>query len=86
MFVGAVNLGTTNFELVVVPLKGSELRGRWDPNTDLLLLCHLQTGRFCVCRSGDHSSRLKEYLGIGDYDAQNLAEWLKTTPLSESTP
>ena len=42
MFVGSVNLGYTNFELVIVPLKGTSLPGQWASRTDLVMLCHVQ--------------------------------------------
>lgn len=77
MFVGSVDLGDTNFQLVVVPLKGTRLPGQWDMDTDLLMLCHMQSGRCCACRADDHPNRFVDKLGMFDLDAKNLAKWLK---------
>ena len=79
MFVGSVDLGNgTVLELVIVPLKGSALRGQWEANTDLLMLCVMQNGRCCTCRPTDHPSRFEEKLGLPRDDAQRLADWLKS--------
>ncbi len=78
MYTGTVELGTTGFELVIVPLKGSEIKGRWDKDTDLYLLCHIQDGRCCTFRRGDHYNRFINSLGLDEYDAKNLAKWLET--------
>ena len=77
MFVGSVNLGHTNFELVIVPLKGSRLSGQWDIDTELLMLCHMQSGKFCTCGADEHPDRFVDKLGMPNLDAENLAKWLK---------
>lgn len=78
MFVGNVILGNgTGLELVIVPLKGTELQGQWKSNNDLLLLCVMQSGRFCTCSKSDHPSRFVDKLGLAPDDAERLANWLK---------
>jgi len=80
MFVGTVDFkNETALDIVVVSLKGTALRGQWDTNTDLLLLCVKQKGRFCTCRPSDHPSRYAEYLDLPKEDAELLAEWMKNT-------
>jgi hypothetical protein len=79
MFVGTVDLGNgTQLELIIIPLKGSYLRGRWDSKTDLLLLCEMGSGKFCICRPSDHPSRYNEKLGLPLSDAEHLARWLQS--------
>ena len=64
MFVGTVNLNTgTRLELVIVPLKGSTLEGQWSLETDLLLLCVIQSCKSCTCRVQDTSVVFKKYWG-----------------------
>ena len=77
MFVGSVDLGVTHFELVIVPLKGTKMPGQWDVDTDLLMLCHMQSGKCCTCRLDDHPDRFTDKLGMSSPDAENLATWLK---------
>jgi hypothetical protein len=78
MFVGNVDLGNgTGLELVILSLKGTSLRGQWEANNDLLLLCVMQSGRFCTCRKTDHPQRFVDKLGLERDDAEHLAEWLK---------
>ena len=77
MFVGSVNLGVTNFELVIVALKGTKLPGQWDMDTGLLMLCHMQSGKWCTCRPDEHPDRFTDKLGMPSPDAENLAKWLK---------
>ena len=78
MFVGSVDLKNgTGLELVIVPLKGTALRGQWEIKTDLLMLCVMQSGRCCTCRPTDHPSRFVEKLSLPTGDAENLASWLK---------
>ncbi len=77
MFVGSVDLGYTNFELVIVPLKGTSLPGQWNMDTDLMMLCHMQSGKWCTCRPNEHPDRFVDKLGMSNPDAENLAEWLK---------
>ena len=78
MFVGDVDLGNgTGLELVIVPLKGSSLRGQWEPSTDLLMLCVMQNGRCCTCTPCEHPSRFEEKLDLSTADAEGLADWLK---------
>lgn len=77
MFVGPVDLKNgTCLELVIVPLKGTSLRGQWDTNTDLLMLCVVQSGKCCTCRPNDHSSRYVEKLDLSSDDAKHLSEWM----------
>ena len=78
MFVGSVDLGNgTGLELVITSLKGSTLPGRWDADTNLLMLCIVQNGRCCVCRATDHPSRYSEKLALPNDDANRLAKWLE---------
>lgn len=77
MFVGSVDLGYTNFELVIVPLKGTTLLGQWNMDTDLLMLCHMQSGRCCTCSTDVHPERFVDKLGMSQTDAANLSKWLK---------
>lgn len=77
MFVGSIGLGVTGFELIIIPLKGTSMKGGWGKNTDLLLLCHFQSGRFCVCSPSPHYSRFVDKLGMPEVDAKNLANWVK---------
>lgn len=79
MFVGTTGSKIAAFDLVVVPLKGTALDGRWGTSTDLLLLCHIQSGKFCICRPGDHPSRFEEKLGMSELDAEYLATWVEET-------
>jgi|LGOV01.1.fsa_nt_gb hypothetical protein len=77
MFVGPVDLKNgTYLELVVAPLKGTNLRGQWDTKTDLLMLCIIQNGRCCICRPNDDPSRYVEKLDLSDDDAKHLSEWM----------
>lgn len=76
MFVGSVNLGLTNFELVIVPLKGTSLPGQWDMDTELLMLCHMQSGRCCTFSTDVHPDRFVDKLELSIPDAANLANWL----------
>jgi hypothetical protein len=76
MFAGSIDLGMSNFELIIFPLKGTTIPGRWDKDTDLLNVCYLHSGRFCICRPGDHPSRYEENLGLGQADADALAKWI----------
>lgn len=77
-FVGTVDLGNgTGLELVIIPLKNTELKGMWDKDTDLFLLCIMQNNSCCTFRPSGHFSRYVEKLGIGTADAKLLAEWLK---------
>jgi len=77
MFVGNVDLGNgTSLELVILPLKGTELEGMWDKDTDLFLLCLMQNCICCVFRPSDNFSRYMEKLRILEADAKCLAEWL----------
>lgn len=78
MFVGSVDLGNgTGLELVIIPLKGSALHGQWETNTDLLMLCVMQSGRCCTCRPAGHPNRFVDKLGLSTDDAEHLAKWLK---------
>ena len=77
MFVGPVILKNgTCMELVVTPLKGTNLRGQWDTKTDLLMLCIIQNGRCCTCCPNDDPSRYVEKLGLSSDDAKHLSEWM----------
>jgi hypothetical protein len=80
MYVGSVDLGLTNFKLIVVPLKGTRLNDYWDADTDLLLVCHVQSGRFCTCNVDQDPDRFQDKLKMGRADAEALAEWLKEDP------
>ena len=82
MFVGSVNLGHTNFELIVVPLRGTRLPGQWDMDTELLMLCHMQSGRFCTFTTDEDPDRFVDKLGMSKPDAANLAKWLKENPVA----
>jgi len=77
MFVGDVDLGNgTGLELVILPLKGTELKGMWGKETDLFLLCLMQNSTCCTFRPSDHFSRYVEKLRIPEGDAKCLAKWL----------
>jgi hypothetical protein len=81
MFVGSVDLGNgTALELIIVPLKGFPLRGQWENNTDLLLLCVMQSGKFCTFRPSDDANRYVDKLGLSIADARLLAQWLQNNP------
>lgn len=78
IFVGNVDLGNgTGLELVIFPLKNTELRGMWEKDTDLFLLCLMQNNTCCTFRPSDHFSRYVEKLRIFEADAKLLAQWLK---------
>lgn len=78
MFVGSVDLGNgTGLDLVITSLVGSTMPGRWDTDTDLLMLSTVQNGRCCVCRTTDHPSRYVEKLALPSDDANRLAKWLE---------
>jgi len=78
MFVGSVDLENgTGLNLVIAPLKGTKLGGCWDKNTNLILVCVMQTGRCCCCSPDTHPDRLIDKLGLGKDDAERLALWLK---------
>ena len=78
MIARSVDLGNgTELQLVIAPLKGTDLRGQWKTDNDLLLLCLMQTGRFCTCHKGDPADRFVDKLALPRADAQCLAEWLK---------
>jgi len=77
MFVGPVDFKNgTCLELVITPLKGTNLPGQWDTKTNLLMLCVVQTCRCCTCRPDDHPSRYEEKLGLPPDDAEHLREWM----------
>jgi hypothetical protein len=79
MFAGRVNLGKYSaYDIVVFPLKGTTIPGRWDAGTDLLMLC-LDQRRCCVCRPSDHPSRFVETLGLGEVEAEEMSKWLQST-------
>jgi len=80
MFVGSVNLRFTNFELVVVPLKGTRLKGQWDVDTDLLLVCHMQSGRFCTCNVDQDPDRFQDKLEMGRADARSFGKVVERRP------
>ena len=76
MFAGNVDLGNgTGLDLVILPLKGTELQGMWAKDTDLFLLC-LMPNSCCTFEPSGHFSRYVEYLGITEADAKCLARWL----------
>jgi hypothetical protein len=80
MFVGSVDLKNgTQLELVIVPLKGSTLRGQWEISTNLVMICVMNNSRCCVCAPDDFPSRFEEKLGLAHDDAKRLAQWLKDT-------
>ena len=77
-FVGNVDLGNgTGLELVIIPLRNTELKGMWDKDTDLFLLCIMQNNSCCTFRPSGHFSRYTEKLRIPEADAKLLAQWLK---------
>jgi len=78
MFVGRVDLGNrTGVNLVIVPLKGTSLPGRWDTDTDLLLMCVLQNNRCCLCEPDEYQEdHYEESLGLVKGDAKRLTEWM----------
>ncbi len=77
IFVGNVDLGNgTGLELVIFPLKGTKLKGMWDKDTDLFLLCLMQNSTCCTFRPSAHFSRYVEKLRISEGDAKCLAKWL----------
>jgi len=78
-FVGNVDLGNgTGLELVIIPLRNTELRGMWEKDTDLFLLCIMQNNSCCTFRPSDHFSRYTEKLRISKADAKLLAQWLNS--------
>jgi len=78
MFTGNVDLGNgTGLELVITPLRGTSLRGQWESDNDLLLLCVMQTGRFCTCHKLGQAGRFEDKLGLSHDDAELLAKWLE---------
>jgi len=46
-------------------------------DTDLLMLCHMQSGKWCTCSADEHPDRFTDNLGMSNPDAENLANWLK---------
>jgi len=77
MFVGNVDLGNgTDLELVILPLKGTELKGMWNKETDLFLLCLMQNSTCCTFQPSSHFTRYIEKLKISEGDAKCLAKWL----------
>ncbi len=79
VFIGTVDdLGNgTGLDMVINRLQGTSLGTYWNTDTDLLLLCVMQTGRFCVCRPNDHYSRYVEKLNLSSDDAILLAKWMQ---------
>ena len=78
MFAGRVAVGKySEYDVVVVPLKGTKIQGRWETNTDLVMVC-INQQRCCVCEPGDHYSRFMEKLGLEEVEAQELAKWLES--------
>lgn len=63
-------------ELVILPLKGTELEGMRDKETDLFLLCLMNNCTCCTFHPSDHYSRYVEKLKISEVDAECLAKWL----------
>lgn len=81
MFVSRVDLGNgTGLELVIIPLKGSTMPGRWDRDTDSVMLCVVQNNRCCTCTPDSDWTRYTEKLGLSHPDAKRLAQWMSENP------
>ena len=77
MFLGRVDFGNgTGLDLAIMPLKGTSLPGKWNTDTDLLLMCVLQNGRCCLCEPNEYPDHYEKRLGLLKGDARRLADWM----------
>jgi hypothetical protein len=78
MFAGTVDLGNgTGLEILVFPLKGTRIPGRWDVNSGDFIICLIGHDRFCQFSPNTHVARFIDKLGLGTADASGLVDWLE---------
>jgi hypothetical protein len=83
MFAGTVDLGNgTGLEILVFPLKGTRIPGRWEVNSGDFIICLINNGRFCQFSPDPHVARFIDKLALPTTDASRLVDWLENNESS----
>lgn len=79
MIVKNVQLNSgSQFDLVLMSLKGTRLENQWDETTDLFVIFLLNQGRACTFKKDDSYNRFKEKLLLPEIDSIELSSCVST--------